>query len=68
MYYAIVIYVWIFIIKDYKNITHLSCNTLDVFTHLLINFTAYFLFLTILGAENYANFIFISLICGVGQS
>lgn len=45
-----------------------SWNTLDVLTHLAINFAAYFLFLTILGAENYANFIFISLICGVGQS
>jgi O-antigen/teichoic acid export membrane protein len=51
-----------------SNKIDLSWNSLDVLTHLAINFVAYFLFLTILGAEGYANFIFISLICGVGQS
>ena len=51
-----------------SNKIDLSWNSLDVLTHLAINFVAYFLFLTILGAEDYANFIFISLICGVGQS
>ena len=51
-----------------NNKIDLSWNALDVASHLAINFIAYFLFLTILGAENYANFIFISLICGVGQT
>lgn len=43
-------------------------NALDIFSHLGINFCIYFVFLTLLGAENFANFIFISLICGVAQS
>ena len=51
-----------------KNKIDLSWNAFDVAIHLIINFSAYFLFLTMLGAENYANFIFISLICGVGQT
>ena len=51
-----------------KNKIDLSWNSIDVISHLGINFTAYFLFLTILGAEDYAIFIFISLVCGVFQS
>tara|TARA_A100001388_G_scaffold231955_1_gene184420 strand:- start:5185 stop:6420 length:1236 start_codon:yes stop_codon:yes gene_type:complete len=51
-----------------KNKIDLSWNAFDVAIHLIINFSAYFLFLTVLGAANYANFIFISLICGVGQT
>jgi O-antigen/teichoic acid export membrane protein len=46
----------------------LSWNALDIISHLGINFCIYFVFLTLLGAENLANFIFISLICGVAQS
>ncbi|MDC3113788.1 oligosaccharide flippase family protein [Gammaproteobacteria bacterium] len=56
------------VIELSSNKIQFSWNFIDVTCHILINFCAYFFFLTLLGAINYANFIFISLICGIAQA